>query len=150
MRVTISEAAVRLGVSPDTVRRRIARGELAAEKEARPQGFVWFVTLPEEAEDRGAQASTGAPPASDEVAALELAHLREMNALLREEVESRRREVSELHVLLQTAQRQLTAGAVASAPEEATEDVPRPAPSSSAASGTGSSASLLRRLLGRS
>lgn len=146
MRVTISEAAVRLGVSPDTVRRRIARGELAAVKEPRPQGFVWFVVLPEEAEERVAPASAGTPPASEEMAALEITHLRELNALLREEVEARRREVSELHVLLQTAQRQLGAGTVASAAEEA-EDVPRPASSSStAASSTASSASLFRRL----
>ena len=144
MQVTISEAAVRLGVSPDTVRRRMRRGELAAVKEPRANGFVWLVEVPEEAE------APASEPASSTVSALEIAHLREVNALLREEVEARRREVSELHVLLQTAQRQLGAGPLASVQEETADGAPRPSSSPTAASGTGSSASVFRRLFGRS
>jgi helix-turn-helix protein len=34
--LTIAEAAVVLGTSPDTVRRRIRRGELVVERHARP------------------------------------------------------------------------------------------------------------------
>src|SRR5215212_5855918 len=44
--VSIQEAAARLGVSVDTVRRRLKRGELTGEREPTPQGFVWRVALP--------------------------------------------------------------------------------------------------------
>jgi len=44
-RLTTQEAAHRLGISPATVRRKIATGELQAEKEARPQGIRWWVLL---------------------------------------------------------------------------------------------------------
>jgi len=44
--VPIREAALRLGVSPDTVRRRMKTGELHGEKQPTPQGFVWLVELP--------------------------------------------------------------------------------------------------------
>ena len=43
--VGIAEAARLLGVSEDTVRRRLKRGELQGTKVARPQGFTWAVEL---------------------------------------------------------------------------------------------------------
>ena len=43
--VPIAEAARQFGVSIDTVRRRIKRGELTSERRATPQGFVWWVYL---------------------------------------------------------------------------------------------------------
>ncbi len=46
MHVSISEAARTLGVSPQTVRRRIKSGELTAERQMRPQGLVYRVSLP--------------------------------------------------------------------------------------------------------
>lgn len=46
-RITTADAARRLGVSPTTVRRRIAHGLLSAERHLRPQG-VRFVVLWEE------------------------------------------------------------------------------------------------------
>jgi len=49
--VTINEAAKRLGVSPDTVRRRLKRGDLQGEREKTPQGFVWRIILPRDASD---------------------------------------------------------------------------------------------------
>ena len=45
--VPLTEAAQRLGVSVDTVRRRIRAGELVAQREQRPQGYRWLVKLPE-------------------------------------------------------------------------------------------------------
>ena len=48
-RVPIREAALRLGVSPDTVRRRMKAGEMAAEKRPTPQGGQWFVEMPGDA-----------------------------------------------------------------------------------------------------
>lgn len=43
--ITVGEAARRLGVSPTTVKRRIARGTLEAEQLQRPQGFEYRVRL---------------------------------------------------------------------------------------------------------
>jgi excisionase family DNA binding protein len=42
---TLHESAQLLGVSLGTIRRRIARGELRAERVHRPQGHVWQVWL---------------------------------------------------------------------------------------------------------
>jgi hypothetical protein len=46
-RVPLKEAAIRLGVSVDTVRRRLKVGDLTGERRQTPQGFVWYVDLPE-------------------------------------------------------------------------------------------------------
>ena len=46
--VSIDEAARLLGVSQDTVRRRIRNGELEAHQVARPQGYTWRVEFPDE------------------------------------------------------------------------------------------------------
>ena len=43
--VPIAEAAQQLGISIDTARRRVKRGELAAERRETPQGFAWWVCL---------------------------------------------------------------------------------------------------------
>lgn len=47
--VTIKAAAERLGVSPDTVRRRLRSGDLQGEKRGEPQGATWYVELPDDA-----------------------------------------------------------------------------------------------------
>ena len=108
-RVTIREAAQRLGVSPDTVRRRMQRGELEAIQEPRPQGFVWMVELPRpKAKRRGSRRPP--KPKGPSPAELEAAHLREKVEMLTTELESRRREVSELHQLLAQSQLLLSAG----------------------------------------
>lgn len=44
--VPIAEAARRLGVSADTVRRRLKRGELEGEQHPTAQGFTWLVAMP--------------------------------------------------------------------------------------------------------
>ena len=49
--VTIQEAAQRLGVSQDTVRRRIRKEELQARQTPTPQGFRWVVELEDLEED---------------------------------------------------------------------------------------------------
>ena len=110
-RVSIPEAARRLGVTQDTIRRRIRKGELAAYQEPRPQGYVWFVEVPEE------ELSSEEPPYPDfKEEPSEVQLLKEMMELLREELktkdrqlEAREREVQELHVLLQQFQMALPA-----------------------------------------
>jgi Winged helix-turn-helix DNA-binding len=101
-RVTIREAAERLGVSQDTVKRRLKRGELQGVQEPRPQGFVWLVELPDEA-----AAAATPPPSAAEVSAAEVRRLDQMVDLLREQLANRERDIRELHVLLEQAQRAL-------------------------------------------
>ncbi len=109
-RLTIGEAAERLGVSPDTVRRRLKRGELHGEQEETAQGFIWRIVLPE-APDEPA-------PEAEPKESIELALLRERVAGLerlaqelqgerdawREQEASERDASAQLRVLLQQAQ----------------------------------------------
>jgi hypothetical protein len=46
--ISLREAAERLGVSVDTARRRLKRGELRGEQRTTPHGPSWFVLLPDE------------------------------------------------------------------------------------------------------
>lgn len=62
--VPLREAADRLGVSTDTIRRRLKRGELVGEQRVTAHGPSWFVQLPEE-EDAAAEASSPASAMSD-------------------------------------------------------------------------------------
>jgi hypothetical protein len=54
--VSIRDAAERLGVSPDAVRRRLRSGQLQGKQQPTPQGHVWLVEL---GEAGGAQAAPG-------------------------------------------------------------------------------------------
>lgn len=120
--VTLAEAAHRLGVSVDTVRRRLHKGELKGEQQARPQGFIWLIEMPDETgqpsrssadcqgeEQPGSQASMAACQA--EISRLEtmVAALQDRIGAQQDELEARRREVQELHVLLQQSQAALPA-----------------------------------------
>ena len=111
-KASIKEAAERLEVWPEshwlgfalrpTVRRRIHKGELSAVQEETPQGFVWVVELPDGVDEVQAE-STG-----DGYRELVEVLRREMDSK-DVELEARRREVQELHVLLQQAQAALPA-----------------------------------------
>tara|TARA_Y100000310_G_scaffold165317_1_gene165060 strand:+ start:1639 stop:2061 length:423 start_codon:yes stop_codon:yes gene_type:complete len=112
--ISIREAAQLQGVAPDTIRRRIRRGELRAHQEPTPQGFRWLVELEKEAaqaeptQTHGHGIGNGIGDGIGDAQAGEAQVLRELVATLRshiqgqgEELEARRREVSELHILLQ-------------------------------------------------
>jgi excisionase family DNA binding protein len=119
---TILEAAQRLGVSPDTVRRRVKSGELPAHQKKRGQGFQWLVDLasfpeaPEEdarpgpADHRPAapqpRAQQGVQAAPTDTGLLEalVAELRGTLQVTRAELEARRREVDRLLTLLEKTQ----------------------------------------------
>ena len=99
-KVSVGEAARRLGVSVDTIRRRIGKGEITAHQEPTPQGYRWEVELeltdqPLNGHDSNIEALVTTLQAQVQAQA--------------EELDARRREVQELHVLLQTAQAALTA-----------------------------------------
>lgn len=109
-RLTIGEAAERLGVSPDTVRRRLKRGELEGEQEQTAQGFIWRIVLPVDSDEPA--------PADEPQDSIELALLRERVAGLerlaeelqgerdawREQAASERDASAQLRILLQQAQ----------------------------------------------
>lgn len=92
--VSIKDAAERLGVSQDTIRRRLKSGELTGEREKTPQGFVWRVELPQEPGSQ--EAAAGEPTATASVPlgdGVEVAQLRERVAgleRLAEELQSER------------------------------------------------------------
>jgi len=76
--VSIQEAAARLGVSADTVRRRLKRDELTGEREPTPQGFIWRIALPlAEYAPETPGAAAGASAVDSLGDAVELAQLRE-------------------------------------------------------------------------
>src|SRR6266508_4055616 len=66
--MTITAAAQVLGVSEKTIRRRIGRGELVAERVERPHGFEYRVQLPVYPSDQGdspGDQTVSTPPASN-------------------------------------------------------------------------------------
>ncbi len=115
---TIAEASQQLGVSVHTLKRRLKRGEVQGQKRPTPQGFVWMVEVPDDASraDKGTPNYTdgvpGAPPDGiPDGVAREFRRMEELVAVLQgqvlsqgEELDARRREVQELHVLLQQTQ----------------------------------------------
>ena len=91
--LTIKEASKRMGVSSDTIRRRIRSGELKASLDANHTYRIDPGDLPPATEP------TPEPTAQDNAGEVEA--LKQTIALLQTELEARRREVQELHVLLQ-------------------------------------------------
>jgi hypothetical protein len=105
--VTVPQAAQALGLSVGTIRRRRKRGELRGQKVATAAGFEWRVLVPsalvDATEERGAD--QGAPqdtPRQEREGADQrlIEALQARLAELRTELEARRREAQELHVLL--------------------------------------------------
>ena len=119
--VTMTEAAQRLGVSTDTIKRRLRRGELKGRKRPRPQGFTWLIELEAEVENGNStraathahtDASTGAPDhLEDFIASLQSQVAAQLAQLVAKDhqIETKDREIEQLHVLLQQAQAALPA-----------------------------------------
>jgi chromosome segregation ATPase len=142
--VSMTQAASCLGVSVDTIRRRLHRGELQGKQKPISQGFAWLIEIPDEVieasrckdskqpatrleatESQGCTQTDATPDAhqqqgqsedSSQLAAIlaaENALLRELVEtyrdqlqILQEELEAKRRDIQELHVLLQRSQDQ--------------------------------------------
>ncbi len=76
MELTIRDAAERLGVSSDTIRRRLKAGELAGRQEPQgTQGYRWLVQLPADPPAATPAVASGAP-GMPTAAAYELADAR--------------------------------------------------------------------------
>jgi len=101
---SISDAAKSLGISVDTVRRRISKGELKARKVPSPHGETYLVEIPDDA------APVSKVPEDKEDNPVAIEAMRKTISILETELEARRREVQELHVLLQQVQKQLPPG----------------------------------------
>jgi hypothetical protein len=105
--VTIPQAAQALDLSVVTIRRRLKRGELRGQKVATAAGFEWRVLVPsalvDAAEDKGpAQGPTQSTPHQEDRGPDQrlIEVLQTQLAEMRVELDARRREVQELHVLL--------------------------------------------------
>ena len=120
--VTRREAAQLLGVSVDTIERRLKRGNLNGHKEERPQGLTWMVEVPEEViasvrnGDVPPAAAPGEPSASPPHSGGHLLVLEQLVATLQtqvkadqEELGAKNKQIEQLHVLLQQAQAALSA-----------------------------------------
>jgi len=114
--VTVLEASQRLGLTQDTVKRRLRKGALPGERLPRPQGYVWFVeldydesTMPEQGansvEQGGVNGVNGTMSGhgDDSVNNREVTRLDEMVTMLREQLDAKDNQIRELHVLLQQA-----------------------------------------------
>jgi hypothetical protein len=96
----LPEAAVRLGVSQASLRRRVRNGVAQAERRPHAGGFAWWVACDEPA------ATPGQPTGSPGVAPQEgltgeaVRRLEAHVADLRDQLKAREREVAELHVTM--------------------------------------------------
>ena len=62
--VPLADVAAAYGVSIDTIRRRMKRGELDAQREQTPQGFRWLAPLPNAGMRKTAPDAPGSPRTS--------------------------------------------------------------------------------------
>jgi len=91
LKVGIAEASRMLGLSQDTVRKRLRSGELAGEKVKAAGGFRWVVDLEEE----------DVAPAEVDQDHGDLVELLKVQVQdLRDQLDTRTREISELHQLM--------------------------------------------------
>ena len=111
--VPIKEACEILGLSDDTVRRRIKDGILAARKDTTPSGTRWLVEVPiaEVGSPQDERIEDATPTHAEVVEALQkvIANLEREREEFAHQLRTREREVAELHVLLQAAQKQMAA-----------------------------------------
>jgi hypothetical protein len=114
--VTMGEAAQRMGVSVDTVRRRLHRGELAGRLQPTLQSFTWLIEVPErfgsgltsKAGAAGPAFASASTPAGVALPAGGVRALRALMDVLMHESDSRDRpleskdcQTERVHVLLQ-------------------------------------------------
>jgi len=101
--VPIIEAANNLGVSVDTIRRRISKGELKARKVPSPHGEIYLVEIPDNIGVTPSDSEENKEVTPSDVQTIEA--MKKTISILQTELDARRREVQELHVLLRQAQK---------------------------------------------
>jgi len=95
-KLNIADASLALGISQDVIRRRLRSGEIPGERVRAPGGFRWLVEV-EEGDRRQFDAT---PPAVEASTTPVEEILRSQVQDLRDQLDSRTREISELHQLL--------------------------------------------------
>lgn len=143
----IQQAAKRLGVSADTIRRRLKRGELASRRDDTPQGYRWLIRMDAPSSPPNAPGSprTRETPVQGSAPALVDDGREALIATLREELASRVREVAELHsVILAQAKALESRAAALPATVEAAASAP-PSPDAIAQAETSPAQSSIQR-----
>jgi hypothetical protein len=132
--ITVAQAAFQLGISEDTVKRRIRRGELSGKQVPRPQGYVWLVELPTtrhqdagRSTDQGSNGASARNTTQHHDAVVEENRVDELVTVLQSQVSAQQRQIDnlltahqdelvaknkqieQLHILLQQAQAALPA-----------------------------------------
>ena len=112
-KLELTAAAIRLGIGVDGVRRRLQRGSIQGVKE----DGKWFVLLPAEQLQNAPGIDTEQlNQSAEQPLTIEgvryISFLETQNEKLWKELEERRREVSELHILLRREQEQQEMGAL--------------------------------------
>ena len=120
------EAARLLGVSIDTIERKLKRGELKGKQDPRPRGWRWLVEIPQDVATAETSADNPANAPAD-AHANELEALRELVDTVKDDVaqlrrqlqsqaesyqqqlEAKDKQIEQLHILLQQAQAALPA-----------------------------------------
>lgn len=102
---TVSDAAQAFGVSVDTIRRRMKKGDLNTRREQTPQGFRWLIRLPDDVPPEPAQnvpgsAQTAAPIDQGAVAIYGPDPRDTLIETLQRELHIRNREVARLHEVI--------------------------------------------------
>jgi DNA-binding Lrp family transcriptional regulator len=113
--VTVGEAADRLKVSTQTVKRRLKNGTLKGEQKDTPQGYIWLVDISEAEADTSILNEDISGDILDAISR-EMQRLEQMVEILQKELEHRDgqleakdKQIEQLHVLLQQAQAALPA-----------------------------------------
>ncbi len=109
-RMTLAEAAAHLGVSTDTVRRRLQRGDLSGQKE----GAVWLVEIPmpSNASEVAQQEPSSGPAGAEQVPSscqAEIRRLEELIATLQSQLYTKDHQIGELLIVVRQAQAMLPA-----------------------------------------
>jgi hypothetical protein len=99
----LTEVAAAYGVSIDTIRRRMRKGELEGRREQTPQGFRWLALMPAQDERQNASNAPESPeshePPVRDLDVLQHQH-DELIDTLRHELALRNREISRLHEVI--------------------------------------------------
>lgn len=147
---TVAETAQVFGVSADTIRRRIKRGDLETRREQTPQGFRWLIRLPDEESPASPQNAPRSPQTAETIdhGAIVVYGPDPRDTLieaLQRELELRNREVTRLHDVI-GQQAHAIERATAALPATTRRDAPESTESPSPISEVSQSA---RRLLAR-
>ncbi len=143
---TLAEVADAYGVSVDTIRRRMKRGELETRRHQTPQGFKWLAVLPEPETTETATNAPGSPRTNETPAqgVTIIEHDREeLVATLRQELALRNREISRLHDVIASQAQAITQTTAALPPTTTlSSEQPGPEPDASALSTTSNAIDL--------